>query len=222
MTYEKAVEAARKLEREVRLEGRLTLLDRGRWDDAEAGLTILGCTLWSHIPETAREAVVGRVNDYKKIEGWSVEKHNRIHEEEVQWLREQVASVRSEAPQKGDSTDGGDGSSGQPHSPSRHHQLLVVTHHAPVIQGSSKPEQLSNPWAPAFATDLLRKRKDWVGVSTWVFGHTHFTTGFLKSGIRIVANQRGYVFPNEKKRAPRDGEKRYKEFDESFTISLWG
>jgi hypothetical protein len=28
------------------------------------------------------------------------------------------------------------------------------------------------------------------------FGHTHFTTEFKKDGIKILGNQRGYVFPN--------------------------
>ena len=213
MSYEKAIAEAERLQREEKLAGKLTVLHRKRWDDEGGGLTIVGCTLWNRITEESRGAVTLRVNDYNKIQGWSVEKCNELHEEEVKWLREQIAALREEATHT--SAPGSDGLSSR-----RKRRVLVVTHHAPVVQGTSKPEHLSNPWAPAFATDLLTQKKDWEGVSSWVFGHTHFTTDFLKNGVRVVANQRGYVFPNEKKRKPREGEKQYKEFDDSFAISV--
>ena len=32
----------------------------------------------------------------------------------------------------------------------------------------------------------------------WIFGHTHFSTQFEKASTKVLANQRGYVFPTEK------------------------
>ncbi|PWY65826.1 hypothetical protein BO83DRAFT_410747 [Aspergillus eucalypticola CBS 122712] len=68
---------------------------------------------------------------------------------------------------------------------SRQRSLLVVTHHAPLLQGTSSPKHAQSPWSVAFAT----------GVKVWVFGHTHYTTDFIEKGVRVVSNQRGNVLP---------------------------
>ena len=39
-------------------------------------------------------------------------------------------------------------------------------------------------------------------VDCWVFGHTHFCTDLKLRKIRLVADQRGYVFRNAMPRAP--------------------
>ncbi|KAI9793498.1 MAG: hypothetical protein M1816_007930 [Peltula sp. TS41687] len=49
--------------------------------------------------------------------------------------------------------------------------ILVVKYHAPSMEGTSAAG------AP----------------QCWVFGHTHYTTDFVKRGVRLVSNQRGYV-----------------------------
>ncbi|KJZ73118.1 hypothetical protein HIM_07502 [Hirsutella minnesotensis 3608] len=90
-------------------------------------------------------------------------------------------------------------------------QLVVVTHHAPSLEGTSHPQHAQNPWTSAFETELMTGN-DWHGVKAWIFGHTHFSTDVkLSNGIRLVANQRGYVLlgnatprqeaPNSKKSA---------------------
>jgi hypothetical protein len=53
----------------------------------------------------------------------------------------------------------------------------------------------NSPLTSAFATDLFNG-EDWPNAKLWVFGHTHFTTEFRKDGIKVLSNQRGYVFPN--------------------------
>ncbi|KAI0006258.1 putative calcineurin-like phosphoesterase [Xylariaceae sp. FL0662B] len=176
LDYESGLDEARRLSEEPCLADKLVLLNRARWDDPDSSLAILGCTLWSAIPEDAYSAVESKVNDFKKINGWTARKHNEIYVEEAAWLRSQVARVA--AVQDG-------------HAKRR---LLVVTHHAPCIEGTSRPEHTSNPWTPAIATDLL-DQGEWDGVRTWVFGHTHYSTSLIRNGIRLVANQRGYVLP---------------------------
>ncbi|KAK3191200.1 hypothetical protein K4F52_002788 [Lecanicillium sp. MT-2017a] len=190
-TYEEGLNAAVKLEAEPALQGRLVLLHRRRWECP--GLAVLGCTLWSHVPDDRKDAVVAKVGDYKRIQGWTTDLHNRLHQEDVAWLREQVAAAGAE-------------------------KMLVVTHHAPCVQGTSRPEHIENPWTVAFATDVL-PHGNWGSVQTWVYGHTHYSTDFMCNGVRVVANQRGYVSTDEdetletSKRDPH-------RFDARMTISL--
>ena len=188
LSYEQAVEQARRLEKEPCLKGKLTLLHKTRWDssaDEDSGhrLTILGCTLWSEIAPAARAVVAARVKDYKSISEWSIDKHCSLHRDEAAWLREQVAAIRQE-----------NAGTGSPRT------VVVVTHHAPTVAGTSSPEHAANAWTSAFSTELIlapavADSGAWQGVSAWVYGHTHYTTEFRCAGIRLVANQRGYVFP---------------------------
>lgn len=162
--------AARKLEGESRLGGRLSFLQQNRVDLPRA-VTVLGCTLWSRVADDAKEVVGQKVNDFRRIENWSVDDHNEAHESDLAWLRSELGKI-------------GDDRS-----------VLVVTHHAPSVLETSRPEHLNNPWSSAFATDILSDEKTWGPVGHWVFGHTHFSTEFEKRGIRLVSNQRGYVVP---------------------------
>ncbi|KAL6790872.1 hypothetical protein J3E68DRAFT_411546 [Trichoderma sp. SZMC 28012] len=166
------------LSEEPSLKDSIILLNKFRWDDPDSNLTILGCTLWSAIPEEAATMIETKINDFKKIIGWTTLKHNQIHTEEAEWLRKEVAQLAT-----------------QDQNNSR--QVVIATHHAPCLQGTSKPADTNSPWTPAFATDLVTKG-NWGNVTCWIFGHTHYSTDFRYKGIRLLANQRGYVFPNEK------------------------
>ncbi|OAQ88890.1 ser/thr protein phosphatase superfamily [Purpureocillium lilacinum] len=171
------------------------------WDDPDSGLTVVGCTLWSAIPEDVYEVVRAKVSDFKKIPGWTPQRHNQVHAEEVAWLRERVASIAA-------ADDG------------RGRRLLVATHHAPCVEGSSSPAHASNPWTPAFATDIIQEG-EWEGVKAWAFGHTHYSTTFMRNGIKLIANQRGYVLPGSA--AQKDGDKKRKgahEFDAHRFITV--
>ncbi|KAI1098453.1 Metallo-dependent phosphatase-like protein [Jackrogersella minutella] len=175
--YEVGLDTARRLSEEPSLAGKVLLLHRTRWDNPNSTLTILGCTLWSEIPDRACGIVESKVNDFKQIPGWSARKHNMIHAEEVDWLRSQIGQ-------------------GVPHDGKTKRRILIVTHHAPCVEGTSRPEHVNNPWSSAFATDLV-VQGGWHGVKTWVFGHTHYSVKLFRDGIKIVANQRGYVLPGE-------------------------
>ncbi|POR34326.1 Uncharacterized protein TPAR_05470 [Tolypocladium paradoxum] len=200
LDYEAGLHEARRLSKEPSLANTLILLDKVRWDDPNSTLTILGCTLWSAIPEHAYQVVESKVHDFSKISRWTVQKHNQVHAEEAAWLRQQVALLASQA---NDSQ----------------RRLLVATHHAPCVEGTSRPEHSRNPWTPAFATDLLGQ-EGWHGVKIWVFGHTHYSTNLLRNGIRVVANQRGYVFPGGAlQRKPAEKAKRdAHDFDATMVI----
>lgn len=133
MDFDSGVSTARKLEGEDVLGGKLCLLHRGREELLDGKAIVLGCPLWSMIPDQFADVVRPRVKDFQKITDWSVQRHNEAHEADLQWLRAEVNSL---------SHDSGK-------------VVVVVTHHAPSIQETSRPAQVNGPQTCAFATDLL-------------------------------------------------------------------
>jgi hypothetical protein len=152
--------------------GEFILLDQTRVD-LDATITILGCTLWSHIPSAASEEVECRIKDFKRIRQWTVKTHNAAHMGDATWLDRECAKIRVEEPDR---------------------RILVLTHYAPATSGTSSPwhgNQSSNI-RTAFATDMSSWTCWGPPVKVWAFGHTHFCCDFLRNGVRILSNQRGY------------------------------
>lgn len=178
-TFAAGLEKARQLEQEPSLKGRLIVLHQKRYDVPGSCVTILGCTLWSKVPHESRDIVQSKVKDFQKIEGWSVDDHNANHNSDLAWLLKEIHSIHQE--------------NGKAEKRSKKKSILVVTHHAPLLQRTSSPQHAQNPWSVAFGTDILSQTPD--GVKVWVFGHTHYTTDFKEGEIRVVSNQRGYVLP---------------------------
>ncbi|RDA84025.1 hypothetical protein CP532_2928 [Ophiocordyceps camponoti-leonardi (nom. inval.)] len=193
--YESGLDQAQRLVREPSLAGTVVLLHKARWDDPDSSLTILGCTLWSDIPEDRYAIVEAKIKDFSKISAWSVQKHNKAHADDLAWLRHEVDQLESG-------------------TRDNKRRLLIATHHAPCLERTSHPDHTDNPWVSAFATDLLTDRC-FNGVEVWVFGHTHYSTDFfLPSGTRLVANQRGYVLPGG------PSQKEARQFDAGMVITL--
>ncbi|PLN81955.1 Metallo-dependent phosphatase-like protein [Aspergillus taichungensis] len=178
-TFAAGLERARQLEQEPSLNGRLIVLHQKRFDVPGSRVTILGCTLWSKVPCELTDIVRSKIKDFQKIEGWSVDDHNANHDSDLAWLLQEIQLVH-EGNRKIEKR-------------SKKRSILVVTHHAPLLQGTSSPQHAQNPWSVAFGTDILPQIPR--GVKAWVFGHTHFTTDFKERGVRVVSNQRGYVLP---------------------------
>ena len=152
--------------------GEFILLDRTRVD-LDATVTILGCTLWSHIPSAASEEVERRINDFKRIRQWTVKTHNAAHMADATWLDRECAKIRAEEPDR---------------------RIIVLTHYAPAISGTSSPRHgnQSSNIRTAFATDMSSWTCWGPPVKVWAFGHTHFCCDFTRNGVRVLSNQRGY------------------------------
>eukprot|EP00756_Hemistasia_phaeocysticola_P017965 Hpha_TRINITY_DN15565_c4_g4::TRINITY_DN15565_c4_g4_i1::g.108000::m.108000 len=153
-----------------------------------------GCTLWSSIPEQARQAVGRGLTDYAVIR-WKREGEpdsrikvadtNAWHRRELAWLGKAVKQAREMGL-----------------------QAAVVTHHAPLLRGISHPRHEghsaeSNPIGHAFGTDLTRSGVLGDPVRLWMFGHTHYSTDATVDGVRVVSNQVGY--PHERDQRYRQG-----------------
>ena len=119
-----------------------------------------------------------KIQDFGKIKDWTVSDHNETHQADLSWLLAEIESIRD---------------SNKTHKAKR--SALVVTHHAPSLKETSSPQNTKNPWISAFATDVLSRIPNSSGIKAWVFGHTYYTTDLKLGGIRVLANQRGYVLP---------------------------
>lgn len=208
-SFEAGVAYARQLEKELSLDGKLVLLHRNTFilEEPKSSnvVAVLGCPLWSHITEASAPAVRAVVSDFKKIEHWTIDTHNAAHTEDLHWLRQEVATLQRDKP---------------------HASILVVTHHAPLLDRTASPQHNDSPVKQAFATDVLlsgdgARERMWSQVTHWVFGHTHWTTQFKVKkgmGIQVVANQRGYVFPGNNVRLGVEKQPPKHTFDAARTI----
>ena len=176
-SFTTGLEEAKQLEQEPSLNGRLILLYQRRYDIPDSHVTILGCTLWSKIPNEARDIVRSKIQDFRQIQDWTVDDHNAAHDADHVWLLREIQPICEENQKLGKRD--------QPRI------ILVVTHHAPSLRKTSSPQHENNPGSCAFGTDLLSHTA--VGVKVWVFGHTHYTTEFVYRGTNVVSNQREYV-----------------------------
>ncbi|OJJ95467.1 hypothetical protein ASPACDRAFT_126885 [Aspergillus aculeatus ATCC 16872] len=189
--YAAGLEKARQLEQEPSLNGRLIVLNQTRYDVPGSNVSVLGCTLWSKVPDESREIVQAKIQDFRKITGWTVDAHNAMHDADLAWLQEEIQSIRQENHQDETMTRAGKRSPPSTSRPRR--SILVVTHHAPSLERTSAPQHAQNPWRFAFGTEILSQTSE--GVQAWVFGHTHHSTEFKAGSVKVVSNQRGYVLP---------------------------
>ncbi|KAF2262239.1 hypothetical protein CC78DRAFT_535002 [Lojkania enalia] len=190
LSLKQGLELAAKMQQEDRVKDKLVVLDRTRFDIPGTNVTLLGCTLWSYIPEVAEPAVLRKITEFDKSNGikdWDIAAHNASHAADLAWLRQQVKTSQMFA-----------GSSTSDHTGN----YLVVTAFAPDLRNALTPWQVDSPWSSAYGTDLLKG--DWEGVKVWVCGSTGRTTMFKKDGIKVIINQRGLA-GEEDKGILRDG-----------------
>ncbi|KAJ9287203.1 hypothetical protein DTO021C3_5121 [Paecilomyces variotii] len=161
---------------EGEITGKFILLDQTRFD-ISATVTILGCTLFSHVTADQAESVNFGLNDFYHIDDWSVEKHQEAHVADLTWLNTEIDSISRFEPQR---------------------KIVVFTHYCPSTHETViDPRHRNSRISSGFMTDL-KMEQCWQRntVKLWAFGHTHFNCDFqdAETGKRVVSNQRGYYF----------------------------
>ncbi|KAH7093516.1 hypothetical protein FB567DRAFT_610045 [Paraphoma chrysanthemicola] len=144
---------------------RFTFLNRTRIDISPT-LTLLGCTLWTHIPAPSASACASLLTDFNVQTGiWdrSIHEHNSDHARDVAWLNASVKSIADEEPGR---------------------EIVVLTHHSPTVDvraNSARHAGSSVRWG--FRTDLSAE-VCWTNanVVVWGFGHTHYDCQFWDTG----------------------------------------
>jgi predicted phosphodiesterase len=154
--------------------GLFVLMDQTRYDISPE-LTILGCTLFSNILPGQEERVSLGFSDFRYIEDWTVEDHNRAFIADLAWLNARVKSIAEIEPER---------------------KIIILTHYSPTTSPETiNPAHSESRISSGFSTDLSGEGC-WSSrrVKVWVFGHTHFNCDFVESrtGKRVVTNQRGH------------------------------
>ena len=174
VTRQAGVELAMRLEAEPALRSKLTILYRKRVDISDE-VTLLGCTLNTHVPREAYDIVQTKMADFRKIEGWTVHQHNEEHALDVDWLRSQVTSIQANEPRR---------------------RILIATHHAPSMNCTMSPLLENEPWRSSLATGILESESStWTRAPClryWVFGHTHWNSDTRVGKLVLCSNQKGY------------------------------
>jgi hypothetical protein len=182
------LQLAHKMEQDPITKGRLEVLYETRSDIPNTNITLLGCTLWSRIPEDDTAAIMRKISEFdeeKGIKEWDIKQHNSEHKRDYKWLLEELKKIQpSPNPVAGAALAKPAG------APAAPRDVIVITSFAPDLRDALEPWQIDAPWATAFGTDLLSKG-NWSGIKTWITGTTGRTCEFEKSGITIVSNQRG-------------------------------
>lgn len=80
--------AAEKLVQEPSMHGKLRFLNRCKIDLHDSKVTVLGCTLQSHISKDYTKLT----NDFEQTTAWSVKAHNDEHERDLEWLKDSPSS----------------------------------------------------------------------------------------------------------------------------------
>ncbi|OJJ87811.1 uncharacterized protein ASPGLDRAFT_1505476 [Aspergillus glaucus CBS 516.65] len=78
---------------------KFAFLDQTRFYISD-GITILGCTLFSHVPPHQEFAVEIRLVDFRGILRWDVDEHNAAHESDLNWLNDQVGRMAVDEPHR--------------------------------------------------------------------------------------------------------------------------
>lgn len=202
---------ASRLEKEPGVKGKLVVLNRSRADVPGTNVTLLGCTLWSHIPQSSVGAVLEKAPEFDTQNGirhWTVAAHNVAHERDLAWLKREVTSTKRFAGLE-------DVSSSKPT------QVVVITSFAPDLRQTLEPWQVDSPWVSAYGTNLLDDPA-FGEAKVWVCGSTGCTTSFKWNGIKVVTNQRGCVGEEEKGILP-DGmseKERKRHFDVTKVLKV--
>jgi predicted MPP superfamily phosphohydrolase len=132
-------------------------------------LHLLACTLWSDI-NGAEITVRNRMSDFKMIPDMNIEKWKGIYSDHVNWLTENIEKYNG--------------------------NVVVVTHHAPLLYRTANPFYEGTIGNRAYASDLGYLVKKTKG---WIFGHTHHYTDIIYpedakpgSGTPVLSNPSGY------------------------------
>ncbi|KAK2015979.1 Ser/Thr protein phosphatase [Colletotrichum eremochloae] len=140
----------------------------------DTDITILGCTLFSNVPDSKLTAVSNGLNDFYAIDDWTVEEHCQRHNEDLAWLNARVKATEQD--------------------PRR--AIVILTHHSPTNDSRAvDPLHVNSNIQSGFSTDL-RGQLCWENsqVKLWAFGHTHYNCDFVdeETGKRVYTNQKGY------------------------------
>jgi hypothetical protein len=147
-SYEKGLQLVKDITNDPATKGKVIYLHRTTYDVLNSNITIARCTLHSHIGEDR----LSLTNDFRRIEGWTVDKHNLEHATDLAWLKSQLALVGEKR------------------------RIIIATHYALTLKKTCHPMHKGSKLNQCFASnafDELQRSPGARNVTHWVYGHTH-------------------------------------------------
>jgi len=145
------------------------------------GITILGTTLWSEIPDDSLELAERDLNDYhlsynhaagEAPRGLKAIETRALHRENIRWLESELRRATYD-----------------------HKALVVLTHHTPMVTGTSHPRFENSDITCCFSSDLEELLlESSPALVAWACGHTHYNFDFMVGDVRVLSDQRGYKY----------------------------
>jgi len=130
---------------------------------------ILGCTLWTAVPDHMRQKISNTLNDFRLIytsksppTQLSPEVFDKWFKDSAEWLANEINKSKSQ-----------------------NRKCMVLTHHVPSFQLSGA----AVGWASNLESLLKNNGSN---VEAWIYGHTHSNDDKIVKGTRIISNQKGY------------------------------
>lgn len=143
------------------------------------GVLVLGSTLWSEIPDEMLWEAEASMNDYALSYNHDAGEEPRrvtametrqFHRESVAWLRSRVDEAKRDG-----------------------RKVVVLTHHTPLMTGTSHPRYEGGSLSCCFSSDLRGLLLcGGPPIVAWACGHTHYNFDFVCGSVRVFSNQRGY------------------------------
>ena len=125
------------------------------------GITFVGSTLWTFIPEDMSCYSLQTYNDFIQINDFSSQICNKLYETNLQFIRDNVLGTSN-------------------------NKYVVITHHAPSYKCISE-EYLGSKLNCCFASHLdnLLEQPNILG---WIYGHTHYNIRNYQKNKFLYAN----------------------------------
>lgn len=155
--------------------------------DLDNRIRILGCTLWTYIPNEYSSLIEGYMNDYQKIRTkkeingkWkkykiNTEQVNIWYNDYQKWLEQAINQAENEGK-----------------------RVIVVTHHSPVLN-----EEMEKNWLNFGYYSNQSKLLESGKILLWCYGHTHRANMENIGKTLVWCNPRGY--PREKTKYESNG-----------------
>ncbi|KXH68311.1 calcineurin-like phosphoesterase [Colletotrichum salicis] len=77
--------------------GEFVFMYQGEYQIPDSNITVLGCTLFSDVPSSKMTPVSNGLDDFREIDGWTVEEDCQLHKEDLKWLNDRVNSVPTDS-----------------------------------------------------------------------------------------------------------------------------
>ena len=124
---------------------------------------IIGCTLWSLIPENGKLPTYRvRINDITKY------KYNKNYMQDLQYIKDMIAYCKN-----------------------KKLKLIVVTHYPPSLKCLNIKHE-RDKFEYLYATNLENIVGDSI-IHTWICGHVHWNFNFKIKNTNLLSNQKGRI-----------------------------